>query len=78
MDNKCLKCQKIEKDCNCEGGFKIIFLFGKPVSKKEIDEHSSKSKLEQKIEETKFLQKRIDELNQSNAENMGNIIQPKK
>jgi len=36
--NKCLQCGKSEEDCKCEGGFKIIYFHGKPVSKKEADE----------------------------------------
>lgn len=74
MDLKCLKCDKIQNDCKCVGGLKIIFLFGKPVSKGEIEEQKAKSELEQIIDEASFLQKRIDEINQLNTENMDKLL----
>jgi len=35
---KCLKCQKSEQDCKCEGGYKIIFHLGVPKSKEEMED----------------------------------------
>lgn len=34
----CLQCKLPESSCKCEGGFKIIYYMGRPVSKKEADE----------------------------------------
>lgn len=35
-DNKCLLCKKTQTDCKCEGGFKIIYHFDKPMSAEEM------------------------------------------
>ncbi len=32
----CLQCHNKEADCTCEGGFKVLFHFGKPMSVEEM------------------------------------------
>ena len=76
MEN-CLECKKLKDECKCEGGFKLIYLFGKPVSKAEADAHYKKPLLERKTDEVDFMQKRLREINDKNAENMGKIILPR-
>lgn len=57
---RCLHCKENKSDCKCEGGYKIIFLYGKPVSKEEIDAHLNKSKSEQILDATTFISGAID------------------
>lgn len=37
----CLLCKEEETDCKCPGGFKVIYVFGKPMSKEEAAERPS-------------------------------------
>lgn len=36
VTNYCFKCQELRVDCKCEGGFKICFYKGVPLSAEEL------------------------------------------
>lgn len=72
--NECLNCKQTENNCKCEGGFKIIYLFGIPMSKIELDSFNKKSKLEKKIQETTFMGNKIKEINEKADNDLKNII----
>jgi hypothetical protein len=48
----CLLCKKKEKDCECEGGFKVFYYHGKPVSHKEIEHVKTIPEVKEDIQDT--------------------------
>jgi len=58
----CLKCKKTKEKCKCDGGFKIIYYMGKPLSEAEAKEipsldQAKKNALKAAEEINKFLKK---------------------
>jgi len=69
----CLKCRKDIKNCKCEGGFKVIFLYGKPLSERELQEYKNKPILEIKLDQSKYLAERLTEINKGVASDISSI-----
>lgn len=66
----CLKCNKTKEECQCEGGFKVMFHFGIPKSHKEMDEFEKQDELTKKTQINDFMAKRLNQLNETIDKNL--------